>query len=642
MSSARHLNNKQRIFDGYDNQEISPIPNISDVANVPDEPEMSDAQNSSETGNAAIEQAFPSEALNVLFAQLQPQDVEQFYRSYQRWSLQQQLAQVNSHIAALKQKIAENSESMQQTQPSAIALATLAQLQASGVNDIDLLDRMLERGEEWLDATMQLLVRCEELDLIHGDYTQWCEHALEGAYNWIASMSENATDSTAFATAEASAAPEASVDPASMPRARITRPLSQITEELLLQKLMSDEDETIKIPSITRPLPDETVKRPATTRPLDEKVAGRPKITRPLDAEVVKRSAITRPLTESELAADNAAYADDTLEEVMLPEGEDVLSAEAIPEGTLFEDALLAEVSSLNVTPATTSPPEDMPVAESTTTIDTYDADGTDEASETISADVLFVVNTAEQTPISHAQQFAEGAYMDEAGRLGEDTLVSEDASHGDDLASPAATSNTDNDNFALYEVTSQTSIEDNQLEDASLASSENSQSKVTSQASIEDSQSREDSPQPEEGFDEEAPTEEISVVEVERIVSSVNEPLPHISEADTQEMVLPVQMAEIAAQATQPIQSARIVQTPQPALPPSSRASERAGQEEEEQKNASPSIKEIPAARGHVTLDNQQSAMSLTEQPTLQLAVKPQKRGIWSFLRRLLAWIWR
>ncbi len=112
-----------------------------------------------------------SEEINALFARLQPQDVEQFYQSFQLWTLQRQIETLQVEIAALKDAIAENAVSLEETRPSAIALATLAQLQSRGVDDLDLLDKMLERGESWLDHTMQLLAYCERFGVMRSNYT---------------------------------------------------------------------------------------------------------------------------------------------------------------------------------------------------------------------------------------------------------------------------------------------------------------------------------------------------------------------------------------------------------------------------------------------------------------------------------------
>jgi hypothetical protein len=171
-----------------------------------------------------------SPELHALFEQLNPQDVEQFYRAYQLWTTQRHIAQLNAQIAELQQQRDRNTACIQRVQPSAIALSVLAQLQAHGVEDIDLLDRMLERGEEWLDHTMELLTRCEAMDMIQGDYTSWCEHALEGAYDWIDSMTE------------AQAVPEEAIT--------ADETTIEQTEALLLHKLMSDEETQPELASV--------------------------------------------------------------------------------------------------------------------------------------------------------------------------------------------------------------------------------------------------------------------------------------------------------------------------------------------------------------------------------------------------------
>src|SRR5690242_19724672 len=106
------------------------------------------------------------EDITALFASLNPQDVEHFYQSYQRWNIQPRIQMLHTEIAELQQAIARNTELMDQCHISPVAQATLAQFQANGVNDLDLLDRMLERGDDWLDHTMHLLEQCERLDII--------------------------------------------------------------------------------------------------------------------------------------------------------------------------------------------------------------------------------------------------------------------------------------------------------------------------------------------------------------------------------------------------------------------------------------------------------------------------------------------
>jgi len=180
--------------------------------------------------------------INFIFARLDPQDVERFYQSYQLWTLQQQIAGLQTQITILHQQIAENNERMQRSHPSAIALATLVRLQSHGVTDVDLLDHMLARGEAWLDQTMQRLAYCEQFDFIRDNYTEWCQHALDGAYDWIDSMQNSSTISS----------PEES-NLAVTYASRTNGSLDEVTEEILLQKLMSDEEAFMLESTLKRP-----------------------------------------------------------------------------------------------------------------------------------------------------------------------------------------------------------------------------------------------------------------------------------------------------------------------------------------------------------------------------------------------------
>ncbi len=179
------------------------------------------------------ERQFPDD-LGQVYSRLNQLDVEQFYAGYQWWITHQRINTLQEEIDTLHLQIDENAEYMQYARPPAVALATLARLQANGVDDLDLLERMLEQGEEWLDLIMQRLDYCEQLDFIDDNYTQWCEHALGGAYDWIDSMREAGVDTSPLA--------EASSD-------------IKATEELFLRKLTSEEEG--EIPTM-QPPPAET------------------------------------------------------------------------------------------------------------------------------------------------------------------------------------------------------------------------------------------------------------------------------------------------------------------------------------------------------------------------------------------------
>lgn len=177
--------------------------------------------------------------INHIFANLQPHDVEQFYAVYQQWLRQRTIANLQAQIASLRNQVAENNLRIQQVQPSPLALSTLARLQSKGVTNLDLLDHMVDQGEAWLASAMQHLDYCEQFDFIRGNYTEWCEHALEGAYDWIDSMQElDATD----AAGDAGAANNDNISTASSASPQPGEQFNEATEEIFLQKLMSEED----------------------------------------------------------------------------------------------------------------------------------------------------------------------------------------------------------------------------------------------------------------------------------------------------------------------------------------------------------------------------------------------------------------
>ena len=206
--------------------------------------------------------------LDALYSSLNPQHVEQFYQGYSAWQMQRRIAMLEANVARTDQQINDNIVLMQLVQPSAIALATLSRLQSDGVDDINLLDTMLERGDEWLDHAMQLLTRCERLNLIHESYTEWCQHALEGAYNWLDSMNE--TEATTLSTSPQVHNAQNVIQTEAIDAPDTT---GEGTAELLLRKLMNDE-ETVKAPAISIAQPAQTLERTyeQTDRDVKERV----------------------------------------------------------------------------------------------------------------------------------------------------------------------------------------------------------------------------------------------------------------------------------------------------------------------------------------------------------------------------------
>lgn len=214
------------------------------------------------------ENALFFDRLHTIFASLQPEEVEQFYAAYRQWLLQQRIVELRQRLAATQEEIVENQQRIQQARPSPIALASLARLQANGVNDVEVLDLMLERGETWLDATMQRLDYCEQFEnFLADDYTRWARLALDGAFDWI--------DSALI---------PAPTEPPSEELLPSTEDAGE-TEAQLLYKLTSEEDDlswqepTLKQAAIRPPTeetiieeaePSETPIEPVPTEPQPE------------------------------------------------------------------------------------------------------------------------------------------------------------------------------------------------------------------------------------------------------------------------------------------------------------------------------------------------------------------------------------
>jgi len=266
--------------------------------------------------------------IQQIFTQLSAHDVEQFYAAFQLAMKRQQMEQLTREIEQARQRVVDNEAKMVSVALPLIALVSLVELQANGVEDIDLLDRMLERGEEWLDQTMQNLQRCKQLNMLDEGITLWCEHALEGAYDWIASMSEQESL-------------ENSLDQPDDEPAAVTLPSESntTTEDQLLRKLMSDDDEE-RVASITteqtpppqseqseQPEQDETIETPEAAIEAEET-----EISEPEEAIESEETEITEPETSEESLEAEAAEIQkpEALEEVSETEETKLSEAEAL------------------------------------------------------------------------------------------------------------------------------------------------------------------------------------------------------------------------------------------------------------------------------------------------------------------------
>ncbi len=123
--------------------------------------------------------------ITQLYEQIPLEAMQQVADSYMAWYVERATRQLDETIAKLRAELEENDKQEALFKPSAAELDSMRRLQANKVTDVDLLDRLVEKGEEWLVLTMQRLDYFERAGLAPTDYPSWCEHALIGAYDWI-------------------------------------------------------------------------------------------------------------------------------------------------------------------------------------------------------------------------------------------------------------------------------------------------------------------------------------------------------------------------------------------------------------------------------------------------------------------------
>jgi hypothetical protein len=124
-------------------------------------------------------------AVTKLYEQIPLQAMQQVNDSYMSWYVDRVTRHLDETIAGLRAELRENDAKEASFRPTPNELEAIERLQRSGVTGKDLLDRMVEQGEDWLTVTMRRLDHFERTGLAPKDYSTWCEHALSGAYDWI-------------------------------------------------------------------------------------------------------------------------------------------------------------------------------------------------------------------------------------------------------------------------------------------------------------------------------------------------------------------------------------------------------------------------------------------------------------------------
>src|SRR6476469_4723043 len=124
-------------------------------------------------------------AVTKLYEQIPLESMQQVSDSYLAWYVDRVTRQLDEHMAALRTELRENDAKEAGFRPSPNELSAIERLQRSGVTGVDLLDRMVEQGEEWLRETMRRLDHFERTAPAPKDSSTWCGYALGGAYDWI-------------------------------------------------------------------------------------------------------------------------------------------------------------------------------------------------------------------------------------------------------------------------------------------------------------------------------------------------------------------------------------------------------------------------------------------------------------------------
>jgi hypothetical protein len=120
-----------------------------------------------------------------IYEQIPLEAMQQVSDSYMAWYVDRVTRQLDDTMASLRAELRENDQKEASFRPSPQELEAIERLQRSGVTGVDLLDRMVEQGDDWLAVTMRRLDHFERTGLAPKDYSTWCEHALSGAYDWI-------------------------------------------------------------------------------------------------------------------------------------------------------------------------------------------------------------------------------------------------------------------------------------------------------------------------------------------------------------------------------------------------------------------------------------------------------------------------
>ncbi len=187
-------------------------------------------------------------AVTKLYEQIPLEAMQRVSESYMAWYVNRVTQQLDETMAGLRTELRENDAKEASYRPSPNELSAIERLQRSGVTGVDLLDRMVEQGEDWLSLTMRRLDHFERTGLAPKDYSTWCEHALSGAYDWI--DHERLGASSATGASSGGSRPAAPANPASSPAAGVPDWLSSRGAQAPRNAAAPEEGPTAPVPSV--------------------------------------------------------------------------------------------------------------------------------------------------------------------------------------------------------------------------------------------------------------------------------------------------------------------------------------------------------------------------------------------------------
>ncbi len=161
--------------------------------------------------------------ITSLYERIPLEAMQQVANSYMAWYVEKATQELDETIDRLRTELEGNDKQEAVFKPSASELESMRRLQSNRVNDVDLLDRLVERGEDWLVLTMQRLDYFERAGLSPNDYPAWCEHALSGAYDWI-DASRLQASKRMFSLQGGATGPMRAVRPADLAAINVTKP----------------------------------------------------------------------------------------------------------------------------------------------------------------------------------------------------------------------------------------------------------------------------------------------------------------------------------------------------------------------------------------------------------------------------------